>query len=127
MHPNFRTENGETRLLALWDQRGPAQDGSNRYGYGTIHTREAINRALESPDPYATLGYTLQSKHPSHGTCVMDIAAGNGRLPGTIPGLAPCADLVFVDLAAGNTRRSGISVTRRGSSEWDRFCPRGRW
>jgi subtilisin family serine protease len=57
-------------------------------------------------DPYAALGY-----HPAdadaggsgtHGTHVMDIAAGNGRGGGP-EGVAPEADLIFVHLATGAT------------------------
>jgi hypothetical protein len=100
-HAEFRTSDGSTRLLGFWDQRGPARDASNRYGYGTIHAREDIDRALRSRDPYAALGY-----HPSiadtgqgaHGSVVGSIAAGNGRSGGP-SGVAPEADIVFVHLA----------------------------
>jgi Subtilase family len=104
-HPNFKAKDGSTRLLALWDQRssgsGPAPWP---YGYGTVHEASEINRALRSRDPYGELGY-----HPgaadrgagTHGTHVLDIAAGNGR---TGPaGVAPGADLVFVHLADRDT------------------------
>lgn len=107
VHPNFLNENGETRLIALWDQRAEfSPEVDNRYGYGTIHTREAINNALQKDDPYAALDY-----HPAassiresgaHGTHVMDIAAGNGRLSGSLSGVAPGSDLLFVHLASKN-------------------------
>src|SRR5215216_4858657 len=97
---DFRHPSGRTRLLALWDQSARSDSGdSNRYGYGEIHTAEAINRALESEDPYTALGYHPADSDPagkgSHGTHVMSIAAGNGRAGGPL-GVAPEADLVFV-------------------------------
>jgi|GEM_PF-1134747 len=103
-HPHFRRADGSTRLLAFWDQRpASAPAPSNRYGYGRIHTAAAINRALASPDPYAALGYHPAAADPlgigAHGTLVLDIAAGNGSLPGSPMGLAPEADLVFVQVA----------------------------
>lgn len=97
-HPSFLRVDGRTRLRAIWDQRGPG-DG-NRWGYGRVHARERIDAALRAPDPYAALGYR-PGRAGAHGTHVMDIAAGNGRLPGSAPGFAPEAELVFVHLATG--------------------------
>jgi subtilisin family serine protease/predicted chitinase len=100
-HPEFRHPDGRTRLLALWDQS--ARGGPrNRYGYGSIHDADAINRALASPDPYRALGYHPGDSDPTgdgaHGTHVASIAAGNGRSGGP-SGVAPEADLVFVQLS----------------------------
>jgi subtilisin family serine protease len=117
-HPDFRTSTGETRLLALWDQRGgPSGQSPQPYDYGRLHSPEAINRALESDNPYEALGYHPAEGDPdgsgSHGTHVMSIAAGNG-LGGGPSGMAPDADLVFVHLApsrTGKERNLGDSVT----------------
>jgi subtilisin family serine protease len=100
-HPNFRHPDGTTRLLALWDQSAPYRlERPNRYGYGAIYTADDINRALDSADPVAALGYEFYKSDPgggTHGTHVMDIAAGNGRAGGP-PGVAPAAQLAFVHL-----------------------------
>ncbi len=99
VHPDFRNADGSTRLLALWDQRpSSTTEPSNRYGYGRIHTREAINRALEADDPYVALDYhpaDSDTGRGAHGTHVLGIACGNGRAGGP-PGVAPAADIVFV-------------------------------
>lgn len=98
-HADFRDDTGRTRLLALWDQR--ATGSSPSYGYGRVHRREAIDRALAAADPFAALGYRpAEGSAPSHGTHVMGIAAGNGRAGGP-EGIAPEADLVFVHLGPG--------------------------
>ncbi|MEN2786470.1 S8 family serine peptidase [Sphingomonas qilianensis] len=95
-HPDFRHPDGRTRLLALWDQRiGRAE---NRYGYGRMHDRAAIDRALLQQDPFVALGYPCTDR--AHGTHVMGIAAGNGRAGGPA-GVAPEADLIFVHLGNG--------------------------
>lgn len=99
-HPNFRNEDGTTRLLALWGQRGGPLAGSpHPYGYGTLYTAAAINAALRRADPYKALGY--RPPVGAHGTHVMDIAAGSGRV-GPM-GVAPDADLVFVDMSTRGT------------------------
>lgn len=108
VHANFRDAGGRTRLLALWDQRGEAQPGSPApYGYGRELNRAAINAALAAADPYAALSYDPAESDPggrgTHGTHVLDIAAGNGRATGSAAGVAPGADLLFVHLRGNDT------------------------
>jgi subtilisin family serine protease len=106
--PSLCNDDGTTRFIALWDQRG-AGDG-NRYGYGKVHRRAEIDQALKTADPFETLHYDPADSDPervgSHGTHVLDIAAGNGRHGGP-EGLAPEATLAFVQLGGGDT--AGLS------------------
>ena len=111
-HGNFRHDNESTRLAAIWDQGGPT-DASSPFGYGRRHDAVAIEAALQDSDPYGALGYGPQPDTPvsrgSHGTHVMDIAAGNGRGSG-VPGVAPRARLVFVEVAASDIAWEGEEV-----------------
>ena len=109
-HPDFRHPDGTTRILALWDQRGGKRpDSPAPFGYGVVHDRNAINRALKENDPYAALHY-----HPAdadtgigcHGTHVVSIAAGTGGDNRPV-GIAPEADLVLVHNAPWNDEESG--------------------
>jgi hypothetical protein len=100
-------EAGTTRFLAFWDQRDQAVGPRLApYGYGSVHGREEIDRALQDPRPYERLGYHPAVADPrgrgSHGTRTLDIAAGNGEAGGPA-GVAPGADLIFVHLADRNT------------------------
>ena len=100
-HPDLKNEDGSTRLLALWDQGGNGSTSiENKFGYGTIFTRQHIDWALREPNPYRALGY--QPGIAAHGTHVTGIAAGNG-LGGGPAGVAPEADIVFVHMASKGT------------------------
>ena len=106
-HPNLKHPDGSTRLIALWDQRGPPPPGTaSYYGYGTIYSRRQINHALSDAEPYRMLGYhpgdADQSGLGAHGMHCIDIAAGNGLGGGPV-GIAPEADLIFVHLADSGT------------------------
>lgn len=94
--PAFRDEAGNTRILALWDQT--IQDGEAPEGlpYGTEYTREDINRALQSEDPYSA----VPSRDTNgHGSAMAGVAAGS-RVGGgrDYLGAAPDAELVVVKL-----------------------------
>lgn len=111
-HQNFRRMDGTTRVESIWHQASPV--GSNTpFGYGKVYREAEINQALGAGSPYAALGYGPTVDTPSqkgeHGTHVMDIAAGNGLGSG-VPGCAPEATLIFVDLSASDVPWDGADV-----------------
>lgn len=91
VHSNFRNSDGTTRLLSLMTQKVNFND---EHTEEVVYTAKQINAALQNPDPYRSLGY--DPGYGSHGTHVMDIAAGNG-LADMSPGVSPKADLIFVE------------------------------
>ncbi|MEM7283743.1 MAG: S8 family peptidase [Pseudomonadota bacterium] len=115
MHQNFRFSDGTTRIEAIWDQNtAPSADSPEGFGYGTLYTQSDINIALQTADPYQALGYEPPPDNPflppgTHGTHVMDIAAGNGEGSG-LPGVAPEATFIFVEPAATDIPWSGPNV-----------------
>ncbi len=102
-HRNFRHVDGTTRLLALWDQSGES-NADSPFGYGRVFWPDQIDAALSTPHPHSALGYRPEAL--AHGTHVMDIAGGNGEGTG-LPGLAPKADLIFVEAAASDVEWEG--------------------
>lgn len=111
-HPDFRNEDGTTRILELWDQTIPwnqtipnEEDSNFFYNRGKIFSREEINQALINNDR------SFPSRDPSgHGTHVAGIAAGNGRASqGEQKGVAPESELLIVKL--GNTFPDGFPRT----------------
>jgi len=110
-HRNFRRQDGKTRLLALWHQAGKTRAG-DPVNYGRVFTPDEINQALGAPDPYIALGYGPEpdgAEQGAHGTHVMDIAAGNG-IGTQCPGVAPSADLIFVEVSLRDIAWKGAGV-----------------
>jgi hypothetical protein len=108
-HRNFRHLVGTTRLLALWDQSGPTT-ATSPAGYGRRFSSDEIDAALRTGDPYTALGYApaadTANEQGAHGTHVMDIATGNGGGSG-VPGVAPDADILFVEPALSDIAWQG--------------------
>lgn len=99
-HPDFRKEDGTTRILALWDQ---TIEGEPPAGFfeGTEFSRQRINEALASSRPFSIVP---SRDFLGHGTAVAGIAAGSGRSSsGENKGVAPLCSLLIVKVGrAGN-------------------------
>lgn len=96
-HPDFRNEDGTTRIEAIWDQTIPGNPPEG-FCIGTLYTREQINEALMTPMPQR-LDIVPSTDLSGHGTHVAGIAAGNGRASnGLYRGVASMSDLLIVKL-----------------------------
>lgn len=96
-HPDFRNEDGTTRISALWDQTIPGRPPAG-FDIGTLYTREQINEALQTPMP-ERLEIVPSTDLSGHGTHVAGIAAGNGRASnGLYRGVASRSELVIIKL-----------------------------
>lgn len=105
--PEFCSADGQTRILAIWDQTGQPDEEQGRrpppgYREGVLYTREMINEALalgrESGQRLVPV-FDISG----HGTAVAGIAAGTGM------GVAPGADLLIVRL--GNPQAGSFPRT----------------
>ena len=107
-HPDFRNEDGSTRILRLWDQSVAGNPPEN-YVSGTEYTKEEIDEALALGE---TEGRRLvpSGDFSGHGTAVLGIAAGNGRVSdGVNRGVAYRSDLLVVKM--GNPRENSFPRT----------------
>lgn len=98
LHPDFRNEDGTTRIAYLWDQNisGNPPEG---FVVGTQYTREQINEALSTGNRQQALNIVPSTDTVGHGTHVAGIAGGNGRgSNGNIVGAAPDAEFLIVKL-----------------------------
>ncbi len=104
-HPDFRREDGTTKILCLWDQT--ITQGSPPAGFteGTEYTQEEINRALNQPDRAGQLAVVPSTDLTGHGTHVAGICAGGRKSVGRRMGVAPECGLIIVKLgnSVGNS------------------------
>ena len=107
-HPDFRNEDGSSRILRLWDQSIP---GNPPEGYltGTEYAKEEIDKALALGEIEGRR-FIPSRDFSGHGTAVLGIAAGNGRASdGVNRGIAYKSDLLVVKM--GNARESSFPRT----------------
>ncbi len=96
LHPDFRNEDGSTRLVGLWDQTSSVGYPPDGYRGGVYFTREQL-------DDFIAMEESPSIDLSGHGTHVMGIAAGNGRASrGEQRGIAYEADLLAVKLRGGS-------------------------
>ncbi|HKM33964.1 MAG TPA: S8 family peptidase [Lachnospiraceae bacterium] len=94
--PMFLNSAGNTRLLTIWDQTIQTGTPPDGYNYGSLFTRDDINKALQAKNPYAVVPSTDED---GHGTAMASVAAGSILDGGyTFWGAAPEADIVVIKL-----------------------------
>lgn len=122
-HPDFRREDGSTRIVALWDQTAvQTEGGTPPTGYfdGVLYSSQEIDRELTERNFAGRGGLTLESDLSGHGTHVAGIAAGNGRASGgRYRGVAYESDLLVVKL--GGTQGDPFPQTTNLMAAVD-FC-----
>jgi subtilisin family serine protease len=87
-HPDFKDDNGNTRILAIWDHNLSGAPPAG-FTYGREFTSYDINNGLANAHI---------DNYYGHGTHVTGVAAGNGKAINYFKGVAPEADIVSVCL-----------------------------
>ena len=85
-HPAFRNPDGTTRIEYIYD----LDEG------GKVYTKEQINEALKSSDPYSIVSSTDVT---GHGTHVVGIACAGGKIDKQYYGVAPESSIAMVKVA----------------------------
>lgn len=93
--PVFRNTDGTTKVAAIWDQTIESEAFPPKAMFGTVYTREQINEALASENPFAIVP---SMDNNGHGTMLAAIAAGRTVEEDNFYGVAPDAELVVVKL-----------------------------
>ena len=103
-HPDFRKDDGTTRIAALWDQTSDFGKPPEGYFSGTLFSREQIDLALAQESAEEKRRIVPSNDLSGHGTHVAGIAAGNGRASeGKYRGVAYESELLVVKLARSGT------------------------
>jgi subtilisin family serine protease len=87
-HPDFLDENGDTRVLNLWDQTLPINEISRIPVYGQLYHSADINDGL--------CPHEDQAVYYGHGANTTGIATANGDFDEQYAGCAPEADIIVV-------------------------------
>lgn len=87
---------GNSRVLAIWDQTIQTGTPPEGFAFGSLYTREDMNRALRAENPR---DFVPSFDENGHGTAMAGVAAG-GVINGgrSFRGAAPEADIVVVKL-----------------------------
>ncbi|MDF2587065.1 MAG: hypothetical protein K0S41_906 [Anaerocolumna sp.] len=95
-HPAFLNTDNSTRIYSIWDQ---SLNSDNKYPenyfYGTEFTREQINQAINSEDPFHIVPSIDEI---GHGTMLAGITAGSNIPEQDFTGIVPEAEFVIVKL-----------------------------
>lgn len=90
----FRNPDGSSRIAAIWDQSVAGTPPAG-FVYGTEYTKEMIDAALQSEDPYAVVPHRDAE---GEGTYMASLAAGGESEDGAFIGAAPEAMIAVVKL-----------------------------
>ncbi len=108
-HPAFIDQNGNTRILRIWDQSTNEGNlpqplnygflyqriGNLGLNYGSEYTDDQINEALRSSDPQSIVPSTDEV---GHGTFLAGVAGGSPSLENNFVGAAPEVKFIIVKL-----------------------------
>lgn len=91
----FRYADGSSRIVRIWDQSITEGETPEGILYGSEYTKEVIDRALASENPYDIVPSRDEN---GHGTFLAGVACGNEDAEADFIGAAPQAQIAVVKL-----------------------------
>lgn len=98
-HEAFRSADGTSRIVSIWDQTIREGAGTVQFPYGRVYNREQINEALQTENPWEIVP---SRDEIGHGTFLAGVAAGNENRTEEFSGVAPLAEIVMVKCKQAN-------------------------
>lgn len=99
LHEEFRDKNGKSRIIAIWDQTIDGNNENISIPFGSLYTREEINKAIEVYEAGGNPYDIVPSKDINgHGTGMAGIVGASGK-NNDIKGIAPECEFVIVKLS----------------------------
>ncbi len=114
-HKAFKYKDNTTKLYSIWDQTIYQEDApvNEDFPYGTIYSKEEINRALGAANP---LDIVPSRDENGHGTALAGVIVGSEDIPNEFIGVAPLSELVVVKLKqAKKVTRQFFSVSEEAT------------
>ena len=98
----FRDKNGKSRIISIWDQTIRGDDDNTIIPFGSLYTREEINKAIDVYEAGGNPYDIVPSKDTNgHGTGMAGIVGALGKNK-DIKGIAPECEFVIVKLSEAN-------------------------
>ena len=98
-HKAFVAADGTSRIVSIWDQSVEEGVGNENFPYGRMYSREQLNQALSSENPFEIVP---SQDEIGHGTFMAGVAAGNENRAEEFSGVAPLSELVVVKCRQAN-------------------------
>lgn len=92
----FKNSDNSTRIVSIWDQTiENIEAPESIFNFGTEYSREQINQALQSEDPFSIVP---SRDEIGHGTMLAGIAGGSPDSKNNFRGVVPQSEIVVVKL-----------------------------
>ncbi|MGO5053506.1 S8 family peptidase [Lachnospiraceae bacterium LCP25S3_G4] len=104
-HPAFLHNDGNSRIVSIWDQTIQSGTPPKGFTYGTEYNNAQINIALKNSNPHSIVPSVDEN---GHGTAIASIAAGSPDLDNDFTGIASSSELVVVKLKQAKSRTKAL-------------------